>query len=668
MIWTDSPCWITCWNDSNTYIRALRSIPRSSSSWPSIPGWRTTASFADLILPVNTKFEMRDIGTDTMAAAQFYLFLNEEQCIEPRGRVAAATSTIVAKIAEKLGLLEEYTSGKTVEENQKLGFEGSGVDGADHLGGVQGEEYYVVPAATRDRGHSRPACSEFRDDPEEQPAQHSHRQARVLLPGPGQALPRRPRAAAGAALDREGREPRRAPQQRAGRGVSAAVHVEPPALAHARPSATTSPGLREIATMKVKGPDGYQYEPVWINPAEAAPRGIAHGDIVKIFNERGTVLGGAYVTERVMPGVVYMDHGARWDPIIPGELDRGGAINTITPHNVTSKNATGMVVERLPGRGGAHRPGRPAPPLSRGVRPAVSRGRRAVPGAGAGRQGGSRGGRRRRGATLDRRGRRLMGKVMIIDLALCNGCHNCQVACKDEHCANDWSPIARPQPDTGQFWNKVVHLERGSFPKVQVTYHHTICQHCEDAPCLAACPSNAIYRRDDGIVIIDPGKCCGNKMCIAACPYEGVIFFNEHLNMAQKCTFCAHLLDRGWTEPRCSDACPTGAFTFGDDSDPATAAKIAAAELLKPELATRPRVYYLNLPKTLDRRRGLRPGGRRGHPGRHGDRHQHGDRRHRHGDHRPLRRLLAEGPGRGQLHAGRREGRLRAASASARWM
>jgi tetrathionate reductase subunit B len=190
-----------------------------------------------------------------------------------------------------------------------------------------------------------------------------------------------------------------------------------------------------------------------------------------------------------------------------------------------------------------------------------------------------------------------MGKVMIIDLALCNGCHNCQVACKDEHCANDWSPIARPQPDTGQFWNKVVHLERGSFPKVQVTYHHTICQHCEDAPCLAACPSNAIYRRDDGIVIIDPGKCCGNKMCIAACPYEGVIFFNEHLNMAQKCTFCAHLLDRGWAEPRCSDACPTGAFTFGDDSDPATAAKMAAAELLKPELATRPRVYYLNLPK-----------------------------------------------------------------------
>ena len=96
--------------------------------------------------------------------------------------------------------------------------------------------------------------------------------------------------------------------------------------------------------MKVKGPDGYLYEPVWLNPTEAASRGISSGDIVKVHNERGAVLGGAYVTERLMPHVAYMDHGARWDPIIPGELDRGGAINTITPHRVTSRKATGMVV------------------------------------------------------------------------------------------------------------------------------------------------------------------------------------------------------------------------------------------------------------------------------------------------------------------------------------
>ncbi len=196
-----------------------------------------------------------------------------------------------------------------------------------------------------------------------------------------------------------------------------------------------------------------------------------------------------------------------------------------------------------------------------------------------------------------------MGKVMVIDLAICNGCHNCQVSCKDEHVGNDWTPIARPQPDTGQFWNKVINLERGTVPKVMVTYHHSICQHCEDAPCMKACPQEAIYRRPDGIVIIDPEKCRGNQLCLEACPYENVIYFNDDLNIAQKCTFCAHLLDEGWTETRCSDACPTGAFTFGEEAD--LKELIARAELLKPELPTRPRVYYLQPAQEVDRRRGL---------------------------------------------------------------
>jgi len=190
-----------------------------------------------------------------------------------------------------------------------------------------------------------------------------------------------------------------------------------------------------------------------------------------------------------------------------------------------------------------------------------------------------------------------MGKVMIIDLSICNGCHNCQIACKDEHVANDWSPISRPQPDTGQFWNKVINLERGTVPKVMVTYHHSICQHCGEAPCIAACPSHAIYRRPDGIVIIDPDKCRGNRMCLEACPYENVIYYNDDLNIAQKCTFCAHLLDQGWTETRCSDACPTGALTVADEDDPQVKEKLKEAESLRPELATRPRVHYLGLPK-----------------------------------------------------------------------
>ena len=102
---------------------------------------------------------------------------------------------------------------------------------------------------------------------------------------------------------------------------------------------------REAPTCKVKGWDGYLYEPLWINPSTAAERGIKSGDIVKAYNERGAVLGGAIVWERIMPGVVYMDHGARTDMIAAGPdefIDRGGAINLISPYNITSKNCVGM--------------------------------------------------------------------------------------------------------------------------------------------------------------------------------------------------------------------------------------------------------------------------------------------------------------------------------------
>lgn len=99
---------------------------------------------------------------------------------------------------------------------------------------------------------------------------------------------------------------------------------------------------REAPTCKVKGWDGYLYEPAWINPGDAAARNIEHGDIVRLFNERGSVLCGARVWERIRPGVICVDHGARVDYIIPGKLDRGGAINTISPDWVISRHCAGQ--------------------------------------------------------------------------------------------------------------------------------------------------------------------------------------------------------------------------------------------------------------------------------------------------------------------------------------
>ena len=111
-----------------------------------------------------------------------------------------------------------------------------------------------------------------------------------------------------------------------------------------------------------------------------------------------------------------------------------------------------------------------------------------------------------------------------------------------------------------------------------------------------ACPvEGAIYKRDDGLVIIDPVTCSGCRNCIDVCPYR-TIFFHEELNIAQKCTGCAHLLDDGWEEPRCADACPTAAIRWVDETE--ADAVIAGVKVWKSELYddVKPRVYYLNLP------------------------------------------------------------------------
>jgi Fe-S-cluster-containing dehydrogenase component len=184
-------------------------------------------------------------------------------------------------------------------------------------------------------------------------------------------------------------------------------------------------------------------------------------------------------------------------------------------------------------------------------------------------------------------------KAFVIDLSVCNGCYACQVACKDEHVANDWTPYAKPQPDTGHFWLKIDEQVRGTVPKVKVSYRPHICMHC--GSCISVCPiEGAIYQREDGLVIIDPVKCTGCMKCVDSCAYNA-IYFNKHLNIAQKCTGCAHLIDDGWKLPRCADNCPTEAIKFGEESE--FAELIAKAEVMKPELGLKPRVYYLNVMK-----------------------------------------------------------------------
>ncbi|MCL2883641.1 MAG: 4Fe-4S dicluster domain-containing protein [Coriobacteriia bacterium] len=185
-------------------------------------------------------------------------------------------------------------------------------------------------------------------------------------------------------------------------------------------------------------------------------------------------------------------------------------------------------------------------------------------------------------------------KTILVDPSRCLQCSNCWVACKDEHSVNDWSPIAAPATDD-QWWIQVDETEVASGAQMKLHRVPIMCQHCENASCIKACPNNAIYRRDDGIVIIDPTKCKGSGKCMEACPYDR-IFFNAERKIAQKCTMCAHLLDAGWEMPRCVRACPNDALTFVDSDELTDENMYAPLEHLHEEYGTKPQVAYVRLP------------------------------------------------------------------------
>jgi Fe-S-cluster-containing dehydrogenase component len=189
----------------------------------------------------------------------------------------------------------------------------------------------------------------------------------------------------------------------------------------------------------------------------------------------------------------------------------------------------------------------------------------------------------------------LVMKTILVDPSKCVACMNCQIACKDEHFGNDWSPIAAPQPD-GQFWIKIREREVSTGARLKMQRTPVMSQQCAKASCMDACATRAIYRRDDGIVIIDPTKCNGCGACKDACPYD-VIYSNDELAIMQKCTFCAHLLDVGRERPRCVDGCPSDALSFVDSDDLTEENMYAPLERLKPGTGNEPQVAYVNLPK-----------------------------------------------------------------------
>jgi Fe-S-cluster-containing dehydrogenase component len=178
---------------------------------------------------------------------------------------------------------------------------------------------------------------------------------------------------------------------------------------------------------------------------------------------------------------------------------------------------------------------------------------------------------------------------LVIDLERCTGCNTCTVACKVENKLESISgirveTIGGPHRDT----------PAGVYPQLTMYFLPVPCMHCQEPPCLEACPVGAIEKRHDGIVVIKKERCDACQACIDVCPY-GAITYDEATHTIWKCNMCYERLDEGF-EPFCALCCGMKAIFWGDVTDPDSEVsrliRKREAYILKPEMATGPAVYY----------------------------------------------------------------------------
>ena len=338
MIWTDNPCLTTCWNEGHKFAEAYRS-PKIECIVAQHQWLENDTILADIILPISTLYEMDDIMTNSAQGVQFINVLLQRQAIKPVGE-SKSDYEAVLEVAKKMGKYDEVTEGKTLEDWIKYTYEGIGLPEFIGWDEFKEKEYFVFPVA-EDWEDDPPGFRKFYEDPEKYPIDTPSGKLEIYSERLARHFPDdKERQPIPKWVEKSETHDERISSERASKYPLLMMSNHGRWRMHAQCDDIS--WTREIGTCKVKAWDGYMYEPLWIHPATAEARGIENGDIVRAYNERGSVLGGAIVWERIKPGVVYMDHGARCDWIIPGELDRGGAVNLISPNGIVSKHCPGM--------------------------------------------------------------------------------------------------------------------------------------------------------------------------------------------------------------------------------------------------------------------------------------------------------------------------------------
>lgn len=343
MLWSEKPCNMNCWNGGFEFQDAIRS-PQVEFFVTNHQWLENDSLFCDLVLPVTTCLEDDDTMGASMTVGMRYAGYTPHAC----DRVGESKSDweIALEVLDRFGMREKLDYGMSTQQWLEYGFNTSQLptevdwdtlvekglyypkleeNWRDELPGMRGfyedpEKYPLDTPSGKLEFYSQALADHFPDDKERQPM------AKWIVGGPAEE---------GWTHDESlwGERCKKYPLLVTANPARFRVHVQGDDIAW----------YREIETTKVKGPDGYLYEPLWISPEDADAREIEDGDIVKLFNDRGIVLTGARISERVMPGSVVVAKGSRVDPIAP-HIDRGGAINLISPEETVSKNCKGFVV------------------------------------------------------------------------------------------------------------------------------------------------------------------------------------------------------------------------------------------------------------------------------------------------------------------------------------
>jgi len=353
--------FIATMTETNRYVKMYQS-PKLEFVVNQDCWWCTETGFADIILPACTNFERNDISEwassggyshNSSDVCNHRVIVYQHKCIEPLFE-SKSDYQIFSDLAEKMGMKAEYTEGNTEEDWIEKMFHTTDLPKHISFEDFKKKGYFLVPLPK---------------DYKPTPALRWFYEGRGC-DTPDLFNPKRGTAKAHELGTYSGKiefvsqslkthfpdDDERPPMPRyipSWEGHTSELTKKYPLqllTPHPRFSFHTHhdnkvPWLGDIPGHRVKK-DGYEWQPMRIHPQDAKVRGIRHGDIVKLYNDRGAVLGIAQVTERLRPGVIHSyESSAKYDPLEPGKpgsVDRGGCVNILTPSRMISKNAPGM--------------------------------------------------------------------------------------------------------------------------------------------------------------------------------------------------------------------------------------------------------------------------------------------------------------------------------------